>query len=94
MKNYIEIDLHKSDFSIQTWNNELSDIGSNTLIKDGTKVYDQMIELKEGDRVTVSGSFLSGDSDHIAEQSMGESGSMTDPEFTIKISSISKYVKK
>jgi hypothetical protein len=91
---YIEIDPYKSDFSIQTWNNDLSDIGSNTTIKDGTKVYDQMIELKEGDLVSVSGSFLSGDEDYIDEQSMGEDGAMTDPEFTIKISSITKYVKK
>ena len=77
---YIEIDPYKSDFSIQTWNNDLSDIGSNTTIKDGTKVYDQMIELKEGDLVSVSGSFLSGDEDYIDEQSMGEDGAMTDPE--------------
>ena len=53
-----------------------------------------MIELKEGDLVSVSGSFLSDDDDYIDEQSMGEDGAMTDPEFTIKISSISKYVKK
>ncbi len=91
---YIDLDLYKSDFSIQTHNNAFSDMTSNTLIKDGTKLYDQMIELKEGDRVTVSGSFISADKDHILEISMSEDGAMTDPEFIIKISSISKYVKK
>ena len=82
---YIAIDLSGSDFSIETWNNALSDLGSDTLIKDGTKVYDQMIELKDGDMVNVSGTFIKADKDYIEEQSASEYGSMTDPEFTIKI---------
>jgi len=93
---YISLDLYKSDFQISTSNNALSDYccDGGTLIKDGTKVYDQMIELKDGDLVSVSGSFFQADDDYIHEQSVTIDGSMTDPEFTIKISSISKYVKK
>lgn len=76
---------------IQNWNNELSDIGSKTLIPKNSELFKAVAELAVGNRVKVSGTFLSGNKDHIEEHSLTEAGSMTEPEFTVKFSKVTKF---
>lgn len=75
---------------VTTWNNAFSDVGSNTLIKKGTKVYGAIMNMSEGDEVSFSGHFLPSDVDFIKETSFTESGSMRDPVFLFKFKSVNK----
>lgn len=76
------------DITLSTWNNELSDIASGTLIDKSSAVYGALMDLSVGDRVVFSGSFLPSDEDHFAEQSITLHGSMVDPAFTFDFRTI------
>lgn len=88
---HLVIRLEGTPVRIQNWNNELSDIGSKTLIPKNSELFKAVAELAVGNRVKVSGTFLTGDKDHIEEHSLTEAGSMTEPEFTVKFSKVTKY---
>ena len=62
----------------------------NTLIENGSDLYNSISDLSEGDRVVFSGTFIPDDSDFIREGSVTERGSMTDPEFILKFSDVRK----
>ncbi len=88
---YVSIQPVGCNFRVQTWNNEISDVlSTKTLIPESSPLYKKVAELSEGDKVTFSGSFVSGDDDFVGEQSMTEDGSMTDPEFTVVFNNIEK----
>lgn len=78
-----------SQIMIMTWNNELSDIGDRTLISQKSSLFSVLSELSEGDDVVFSGTFIRSDeNDFVKEGSMTESGSMDEPEFIARFSSI------
>jgi hypothetical protein len=89
---YISIKLHgSSDIHVQTWNNSLSDSDSHTMISRNDPLYQALMDVKTGDIVTVSGMFfLDRKHDFVTEGSLTENGSMTEPEFIVKFSQISK----
>ena len=64
-----------------TWNNDLSDIGSKTLIEPGNPMFEAMGAVQKGDWVRFSGRFFTATSDCLTEKSMTLRGSMTDPDF-------------
>lgn len=70
-----------NNISIKTWNNSLSDIGSNTMIKKGSNLYNKLLDLSKGDWVAFSGNFIPSNEDHIRETSVTIDGSMTNPDF-------------
>jgi hypothetical protein len=87
----VEIKLEGAESIVmKTWNNALSDFMDNTLIENGSDLYNSISELSEGGKVVFSGTLISDDRDYVKEGSMTESGSMTDPEFIVKFSSIRK----
>jgi TonB family protein len=57
-------------------------------IPKGSPLYNQAANLKEGDRVVFSGVFFPSDTDYVREMSRTEWGSMTDPEFLMRFTSI------
>ena len=72
-------------------NNELSDLFENTLIKQDNPLYDIIAELKKGDKVKISGSFLkSPNNDYIYEISLTENGGMQRPDFVVKFETVEK----
>lgn len=90
-KAYVSVKLGQTATSIKTWNNSFSDLGRNTMISRGDMVYGSLMDIKEGDEVQVSGTFLAGSpSDYLTEGSLTEEGSMISPEFIVKFSRISK----
>jgi hypothetical protein len=92
-KAYVSIKLAGSGVVIETWNNSASDLFANSMIPRGDPLYPSLMNLKEGDNVTVSGAFIQDDSkglDYIVESSLTEDGSMTGPEFIVKFSQINK----
>lgn len=50
----------EDDIEIGTWNNAFSDVSDNTLIEQGTPLYDAALELAPGDAVQFSGTLKSG----------------------------------
>jgi predicted nucleic acid-binding Zn ribbon protein len=87
---YIAIKLEGNTIKIQTWNNGASDIEDKTLIPVNTPLFNAISDLKEGIHVKVSGQFVAGEQDYIAEQSITENGSMTEPEFTVHFTKVEK----
>lgn len=77
-------------WNIQTWNNALSDISYNTVIKSGTAMHANLADMELGDEVIFSGSFFPSETDGVNESSVTEAGSMTSPEFIFKFTSIGK----
>jgi len=91
-KAILEIKLEGTDIQVGTWNNTLSDMFDNTLIPQESPVYFAASQLKEGDRVIFSGTFLPSDgNDYVKESSLTESGSMSRPEFIFKFKAIKAY---
>lgn len=80
------------DVLVKTWNNDLSDIGSNTLIEPGTAVFTAASAMKSGQLVSFSGNFLSGVSgDCVSESSLTLDGKLQSPEFVFRFASVSSY---
>lgn len=75
---------------VGTWNNALSDLGDRTLIDPTSSMFKELATLKVGDLVKFSGRFSTSNTDCIGEQSVTLHGSMTDPAFTIRFTSIRK----
>lgn len=83
--------IEGTKIQIGNMNNELSDLFDNTLIEQSNPLYDIISELKKGDKVKVSGSFLKSiDNDYIYEISLTENGSMQRPDFVVKFETIEK----
>lgn len=79
------------DVRLSTWNNSLSDIGSGTLIKPGTALFQAASALKEGQTVRFSGTFVFDPETGLAEQSISLRGKLEDPEFTFRFSSVAPF---
>jgi hypothetical protein len=75
---------------VTTWNNSLSDIGDHTLIDPTSPMFKALAGLKVGDLVKFSGHFSSSNTDCVGEHSVTLQGSMTNPEFTMRFTSIRK----
>jgi hypothetical protein len=76
------------NINISTWNNALSDIASNTLIPQTSRLYQVASTMSPGQRVYFSGSFIASPKDFILEKSVTERGSMNSPDFLFRFSSI------
>ncbi len=53
--------------TVRTWNNGLSDIGSGTLIPQGSALYERVANLAVGDKVSFDGIFASGNLDFLRD---------------------------
>lgn len=91
---YLVVRLSGSNIDIRTTNNGFSESLSNnkTLVKDGTDVFEQLIELGKDDIVVISGNFFPSNQDRFYENSITERGSMIAPAFLVSVSAISRYV--
>jgi len=86
-KAYITIKLN-NNLTIGTWNNAISDIGDNTLISMDSALYKTLINMKTGQKVKFSGSFINSDLDYFKEKSMTIRGAMKTPEFLMRFSNV------
>ena len=75
---------------VSTWNNALSDYSDKTLIDPDTQFFKSLVAMKRGDPVRFSGSFFPSNLDCVGEQSVTLAGSMKNPVFTMRFSSIRK----
>ncbi len=74
--------------TIATWDNALADAGAHSMIRAGSELYDELAQMREGERVTFSGTFAADDQDHIAEGSLTEDEAMTTPDFVMVFSDV------
>lgn len=88
----LTIRLLGSEATIGTWNNFISDLDYETLIKPDSRLFKQLSDLQKGDVVTVSGVFIGSDVDFMYETSMTDKGSFTQPEFITRFSTLSEVV--
>ena len=79
-----------ADVEIKTWNNGLSDIGSDTLIAQGTPVFNALSDLEKGDPVVFSAVFLPDEKNVVEIGNLTENGKMTSPEFIVRFTSIQR----
>ena len=86
---YVSISVCKN-VTINTWNNEFSDIFDKTLIHIDSEIYEMILELEKGISVITSGKFNASDSDHFQETSMTDSGSLDEPEYLVHFNTIQK----
>jgi hypothetical protein len=85
----IKIRIHPS-ITVSTTNNELSNIGDNTLIEKSSPLFSILGNLSKKDTVKFSGTFIPDDRDCVQETSLTIRGSMTEPNFTFRFSGIEK----
>jgi hypothetical protein len=88
-KGVVSIEL-APNVHVSTWNNALSDIGDNTLIDPNSSLFKSLSTMKKGDVVRFSGRFSSSKTDCVREKSLTLAGSMTDPAFTMRFTSVGK----
>jgi len=91
---YIEIKGFASGITIiyKTWNNGLLDLFTTSMLKKGTKVYNQVGELKEGTIVKFSGRFIEDNKRGVEESSMTELGCVESPEFILQFDGIVPFI--
>jgi hypothetical protein len=92
-KAYLNIRLPDTTAKLKTWNNELSDIGDETLISQSSPLYDALSGMSEGDIVRVSGDFVHSkrDKDFLKESSLTEAGSIQEPEYVVRFRSVEAF---
>lgn len=87
-KGVLEISV-AHDIRVETWNNDVSDLSDKTLIDPSSPLFAVVSQMKQGDQVLFSGSFIPSDIDCVKEASMSLEGSMTDPEFLFRFTTVS-----
>ena len=83
----------EDDIEIATWNNAFSDLNDNTLIEQGTELYDAALALAPGDAVQFSGTLKSGSEANDAcyyTSNLTETMSIDSPDFIINFSDLQK----
>jgi hypothetical protein len=79
---------HAPNIWVETWNNDFSDSSHHTLIPPLSQLFAVISQMKEGDEVVFSGTFFASDVDCVEEHSMGLQGSMSEPEFIFRFTSV------
>jgi hypothetical protein len=75
---------------VGTWNNSLSDLGDDTLIPHGSRLYVVLAETSTGTHVRISGLLLPEEVNGFRDSSVTERGSMKEPSFVMKMRDIRK----
>lgn len=86
-KGVLIVELDDSTW-VSTWNNALSDIGTNTLIEPNTGLFKSVSALSPGDRVIFSGEFFTEREGCIRTQNLMLSSKINRPEFVFKFSKV------
>ncbi|MFB0833747.1 hypothetical protein ACX8Z9_08180 [Arthrobacter halodurans] len=76
------------DVELATWNNALSDIGDDTLIQSGTKLWEKLLEMEEGATVLVSGEFVDGDNTCVETSNLTETFNAASPDFVTRFTDV------
>jgi hypothetical protein len=84
---YLKVAMGKN-ITLETWNNEFSDLFDDTLVERGTALYDTLLGLQEGQIVTFSGEFIGGDGSCLDTKNLTEFFAIERPEFVFRFTSV------
>lgn len=84
---YLKVAIGR-DITLETWNNEFSDLFDDTLVERGTGLYETLLGLQEGQIVTFSGEFIAGDGACLDTKNLTEFFAIERPEFVFRFTSI------
>jgi hypothetical protein len=84
---YLKVALARN-ITLETWNNEFSDLFDETLVERGSALYDTLLSLNEGQVVTFSGEFIGGDGACLDTKNLTEFFAMNRPEFIFRFTAI------
>lgn len=84
---YIKVAIG-DNITLETWNNEFSDIFDDTLIPRKSPLYNILLDLQKGQIVTFSGSFIGGDGFCLDTKNLTEYFAVNRPEFVFKFTAI------
>ena len=76
------------DIYVKTWNNALSDISDHTLIDPASTVFQEASALQKGAPVRFSAVLIDDPTDCVKESSMTMSGSISEPEYIMRLTDI------
>lgn len=76
------------DIKVKTWNNAFSDLMDETLIPESSPLFDALLTMKRGDKVTFSGEFVEGSDTPLSTTNITEVFSAISPEFLFRFSAI------
>lgn len=87
-KGIVSIALAKG-ITLQTWNNEYSDMEDKTLLNPDSKIFQEVSSMSVGQMVRFSGSFRPGiEGECVKEGSLRLEGKLSEPEFIFRFSNI------
>lgn len=86
-KAHLSVDLSPS-VKISTWNNALSDYSDNTLIPQGSELYNELVKMNKGAKVSVSGAFIASDSSCIRATNVTKTFTALDPDYLVRFTSV------
>jgi hypothetical protein len=76
------------NITLETWNNEFSDVFDDTLVPRKSPLYSILLDLQKGQIVTFSGSFIGGDGVCLDTKNLTEFYAVNRPEFVFKFTSL------
>ena len=85
---HIEIRID-DNIRIQTWNNALSDMFDDTLIKSGSKLWEKLSNMDEGTEVKFAGEFVADDEGCVRTTNLTETFGVVDPQFLARFTDVS-----
>ncbi|MFD6177140.1 MULTISPECIES: DUF2510 domain-containing protein [unclassified Isoptericola] len=86
-KAWVEIEV-APNITVQTWNNALSDTFDDTLIPPGSSMFDNLVAMKSGDKVTFSGEFVRDDDACVQTTNITQHFSGVDPQFLMRFTAV------
>lgn len=88
-KAYLEVEVAPS-VKLQTWNNAYSDRTDKTLIPSGSALFDRLVKLEKGKKVTISGTFIAADNPCIKTSNLTEAFRAADPDFIVHFTDVTE----
>ncbi|CAO3423065.1 hypothetical protein [Azospirillum doebereinerae] len=88
-KGVLAVEIAKG-VELKTWNNALSDVSDHTLLDPSSPLFTKLSQMSKNTAVMISGRFLKGKTDCVAESSLSQAGSMRSPEFIFAFSDVQR----
>ena len=79
-----------SSVRLKTWNNAYSDRADNTLIPSGSDLFNRLVKLEKGKKVTISGTFIADNNPCIRTSNMTETFRAADPDFIVHFTDVTE----
>lgn len=73
---------------VSTWNNAVSDYDDQTLINPGSELFDRLVKMEKGAKVTLTGNFKPSDGSCVKTSNLTETFGVLDPDFIVSFTDV------